>query len=145
MSEVPKGERNTSDIKFLDCALDLQKHTIKKCKRYPKSYRFFLAIPTADIARRIHENAKLGNSIYATNAHEAQLRLDYFLIAKAEVYNLISQIELASDIFSESSVDESFIIDSKSATYWKGLARTELNLLKGLIKSERERMKRYKS
>ena len=130
---VPKGERRTSEVAFLNTARDLQIYSIQKCVSFPKRYTFYVSQPIANIATRIHQYLKIGNSIYPTNTHEAQIRIDYFLKAKAEVYNLISQIELATELFA---------IEPRVMEHWMKLVRAELNLVKPLIKSERERMKK---
>lgn len=130
---VLRSERDVSGLQFLNTARELQIYSIKKCVNFPKRYTFYVSQPIANIATRIHQYVKLGNSIYPTNAHEAQLRLDYFLKAKAEVNNLVSQIEVACELFD---------IEENSMKHWMSLVSTELKLLKALIKSDRARYKK---
>ena len=131
---VPKGQRTTSEIQFLYTARELQLHTIRKCVNFPKRYTFYVSQHLVACATRIHEYVKIGNSIYATNAHEAQLRIDYFIKAKAEVNNIVSQIEVACELFE---------IDDKAMIYWMELVKKENELLKGLLRSERAKLKNY--
>ena len=106
---VIRSQRDVSELQFLNTARELQIYSIKKCVNFPKRYTFYVSQPIANIATRIHQYVKLGNSIYPTNAHEAQMRLDYFLKAKAEVNNLVSQIEVAGELFD---------IEEHSMIYW---------------------------
>ena len=129
---VIRSQRDVSELQFLNTARELQIYSIKKTVNFPKRYTFYVSQPLANIATRIHQYVKLGNSIYPTNAHEAQLRLDYFLKAKAEVNNLVSQIEVACELFD---------IEENSMKYWMSLVSQELKLLKALIKSDRARYK----
>lgn len=130
---VIRSERDVSELQFLNTARELQIYSIQKCAHFPKRYTFYVSQPIANISTRIHQYVKLGNSIFPTNEHEAQLRLDYFLKAKAEVNNLVSQIEVACELFD---------IEENSMKHWMSLISTELKLLKALIKSDRERYKK---
>ena len=129
---VIKSKRSTSEIEFLHNARELQIYSIQKCAHFPKRYTFYISQPLAAIATRIHEDVKLGNSIYPQNQHEAQMRLDYFLKARAECYNLVSQIEIAIEMFG---------IEPNAVAHWMELVNTEIRLLKALIKSDRARYK----
>lgn len=125
---VPEPKRDTSEIHFLNRAREIEKYTIQKCVNFPKRYTFYVSQPLVALATQIHTDVKIGNSIFPTNGHEAQMRLDYFIKAKAELNSLVAQIEIAKELFSIS--DESMI-------YWMSLVDEEIALLKGLIKSER--------
>lgn len=89
---VIKSKRSISNIEFLYNARNLEIYSIKKCTNFPKRYTFYISQPIANASTKIYELAKCGNSIYPTNQHEVQLRKDYFLKAKAELYSLISQV-----------------------------------------------------
>ena len=129
---VIKSKRSTSEIQFLHTARELQIYSIQKCAHFPKRYTFYVSQPLAACATRIHEDVKRGNSIYPTNQHEAQMRLDYFLNARAELYNLVSQIEVARELFN---------IEEHVIKYWMEMIDTELRLVKALIKTDRARYK----
>lgn len=130
---VIKSERSASELQFLYTARELQIYSIKKCVSFPKRYTFYVSQPLASIATRVHENVKLGNSIYPTNKHEAQLRIDYFLKAKAELNNMVSQVEVAKELFS---------IDSEAVKHWMVLISTEIKLVSAVIKTDRARYKK---
>lgn len=130
---VVKSERSESELQFLYTARELQIYSIKKCVNFPKRYTFYISQPIANIATRIHENVKLGNSIYPMNQHEAQMRIDYFLKAKAELNNMVSQIEVAEGLFD---------IEQGVIKHWMELVGTEIKLVTAVIKSDRARYKK---
>lgn len=129
---VIKSERSTSEMQFLYTARELQIYSIKKCVNFPKRYTFYVSQPLANIATRIYENVKLGNSIYPTNKHEAQIRMDYFLKAKAELNNMVSQVEVAKELFS---------IGPDVVKHWMVLISTEIKLVSAVIKTDRAKYK----
>ena len=75
---------------------------------------------------------KCANSIYPLNQHEVQIRRDYLLRANAELYNLVSQIEVANELFG---------IDGDSVKFWMDIVEREIRLVKGTMKKDRERYK----
>lgn len=129
---VIRSQRTTSDMQFLATARALQLFTIRRCVAFPKRFTFYISQPIAAIGTRIYEDVKRGNSIYPTNQHEAQIRRDYFIHALAELQNMISQLEVASELFG---------IDSSVMKEWMGLVDSEIKLLKALQKSDKARYK----
>jgi hypothetical protein len=129
---VIRSARSTSGVQFLYTARLLQIYTIQKCVGFPKRYTFYISQPLAAIATRIYEDAKRGNSVYPTNQHEAQLRRDYFLQAVAELQNLVSQVEVAYELFH---------FDANIMTHWMELVDTEMKLIKAVLKSDKSRYK----
>lgn len=119
-------------MEFIHTARELEIYTIKKCIGFPKRYTFYLAKPISDSAVRIHTYSKMANSIYPTNQHEAQMRRDYLLRANAELQNLVSQIEIAHEIFS---------LDYNIMKYWMDIVDKEIKLIKGTLKKDKERYK----
>lgn len=127
---VPKGKRGESDVEFLRTARELQLYTIKKCVGFPKRYTFYVSQPIAECATRTYEYLKCANSLYPMNQHEAQLRIDYELHANAELNSLVSQLEVAAELFG---------IEPDKLKYWMELVEREMRLVKALIKKDRER------
>ena len=127
---VPKPQRSVSDMEFLRTARELQIFTIRKCKNFPKRYSFYISIPLANASTRVYENVKRGNSIYPTNKHEAQMRRDCFLQAIAELYSIVSQIEVAEEMFS---------LDREIIHQWVQLVDREITLVKGVMDSDKKR------
>ena len=119
-------------MEFVHTARELQIYTIKKCVGFPKRYTFFLAQPISEMATRIHQYVKAANSIYPTNAHEAQIRRDYLLRANAELNSLVSQIEVANEIFG---------LEENVLKFWMDIVDREIRLVKGTMKKDNERYK----
>ena len=129
---VIRSARSVSEVQFLHTARELQIYTIQKCVGFPKRYTFYASQPLAAVATRIYEDVKRGNSIYPANQHEVQLRRDYFLQALAELQNLISQVEVAYELFR---------FDANIMEHWMELVDTEMKLVKALLKSDKSRYK----
>ena len=129
---VIRSARSVSEVQFLHTARELQIYTVQKCVGFPKRYTFYVSQPLAAVATRIYEDVKRGNSIYPANQHEAQLRRDYFLQALAELQNLISQVEVAYELFR---------FDANIMEHWMELVDTEMKLVKALLKSDKSRYK----
>ncbi len=129
---VIRSARSVSDVQFLYTARELQIYTIRKCVSFPKRYTFYVGQPLAAAATRVHEDVKRGNSIYPANQHEVQLRRDYFLQAVAELQNLVSQVEVAYELFR---------FDTNIMEHWMELVDTEIKLVKALLKSDKSRYK----
>ena len=82
MSSVLKSKRGESAVQFLDTARELEIYTIKTCARFPKRYMFLVTKGIVDLSRQIYNDVKAANSIYPTNAAEAQLRKKPHLASK---------------------------------------------------------------
>lgn len=129
---VIRSQRSTSDMQFLATARALQIYTIRRCVGFPKRYTFYVSQPLAAIGTRIYEDVKRGNSIYPTNQHEVQIRRDYFMHALAELQNMISQLEVASELFG---------VEASIMQGWMELVDSEIRLLKAVQKSDKARYK----
>lgn len=73
MSSVLKSKRGESAVQFLDTARELEIYTIKTCARFPKRYMFLVTKGIVDLSRQIYNDVKAANSIYPTNAADANL------------------------------------------------------------------------
>lgn len=129
---VVKSKRREADMEFLHTARRLQIYSIQKCVNFPKRYTFYVSQPIANSTTRIHEYVKCANSIYPLNQHEVQLRRDYFLRANAELNSLVSQIEVAQELFG---------IEPQIMRYWMEIVEKEIRLVKAMMKKDRERYK----
>lgn len=129
---VPKPRRSVSEMEFIRNARELQIFTIRKCKNFPRRFSFYFNIPLANAATRVYEHVKRGNSINPANQHEVQLRRDCFLQANAELYNMISQIEVAEELFG---------LNKEMMREWVSLVSREIALVKGAMDSDKRRYK----
>lgn len=120
-------------MQFLQTARELYIYTIKKCVNIPKRYTFYISVPTANIATDIHALLQQGNSyLFPKNTHEAQLRRDCFLSARAKCIALIGQIEMINEITP---------LDKKGMLNWVEMINKELSLVDGILKKDEERYK----
>ncbi len=129
---VIRSQRAESEMEFIYTARELQKYTIQKCVGFPKRYTFYVSQPIANSATRIHQYVKMANSVYPTNAHEAQIRRDYLIKANAELNSLVSQIEVAHELFG---------LEPNVMKYWMDIVEKEIRLVKGTMKKDKERYK----
>lgn len=129
---VIKSKRSTSPIEFLHTARELELYTIKKAVSFPKRYTFYVSQPLARTATNIHKLVKMGNSVYPTNQHEVQVRRDYFMRALAELQALVSQIEVATQLFP---------VTGDQLRFWVDLVNREDRLIRAVLKREKERYK----
>ena len=129
---VPKHERGLSEQEFIYNARQLEIHTIKKCDNFPKKHKFSIAVPLVCIAREIHSNVKRGNNIYPLNQHEAQLRRDHFLEAKAALSDFVSLLEVAKEVIE---------FDANVFFHWMEFVDKQEKLIKGVLDKDRKRYK----
>lgn len=129
---VIKSKRNESDMQFLDTAFQLYIYSVQQCVKFPKRYTFYVSQEISHTASEIHRKVKCANSVFPTNAHEFQIRRDYFLEAYADTQSLISQINAATELFQ---------ISGSILTRWMELIQSELHLLKGIMKKDKARYK----
>ncbi len=129
---VIRSQRAESEVEFLHTARELQIYTIKKCVSFPKRYTFYMSQPIAEAATHVHEWVKMANSIYPVNAHEVQIRRDYFLRANAQLNSMVSQIEVAHELFG---------LEPNVMKFWMDLVEKEIRLVKAILKKDRERYK----
>ena len=127
---VLRSNRGLSEMEFVHTARELQVYSIQKCVGFPKRYTFYVSQPIAEMATKIHDCVKCANSIYPTNQHEAQMRRDYLLRANAQLNSLVSQIELANELFG---------IDGEKMHYWMNIVDREISLVRATLKRDRER------
>lgn len=129
---VLKNKRKESNLEFLHTARELQIYSLRRCTGFPKRFTFTINNVIADLATQVHMKVKHANSIYPTNQHEAQLRRDNLIDAKALLQDLVAEIEVAAEMF---GVDGNILND------WMALIWKENELIKGLMKSDKERYK----
>jgi len=129
---VVRSKRSDSDMEFVHTARELQIYTIQKCVHFPKRYTFYISQPISQTATHIHQCVKMANSIYPLNAHEVQMWRDLLLRANAELNSLISQIEVAHELFG---------LEHNVMKFWMDIVDREIRLVKGTLKKDRERYK----
>lgn len=134
MSSVLKSKRGESAVQFLDTARELEIYTIKTCARFPKRYMFLVTKGIVDLSRQIYNDVKAANSIYPTNAAEAQLRKNYILQANCDLQCLISQLDVAKEMFGAE-------VKSNTWCSWMDLIEKQAKLISAVKKKDKERLK----
>lgn len=129
---VIRSRRSESDMEFLYNARRLQIYSIQKCVGFPKRYTFYVSQPLANAATWVYEFAKKGNSVYPLNQHEVQIRRDFFINAHAELQSMISQLEVAHELFG---------VEIDAMKNWMEMVEKEIRLVKAGMKSDRARYK----
>ena len=128
---VIKSKRGVSGVQFLDTARDLHIFTMRTCVKFPKRYTFFITNKIVETASNIHTCVKRGNSIFPSNANDVRLRREEFLTASVEIQSLISQINVAYEIFP---------IADKTMLRWLDLINKEMSLVKNVLKKRRRKI-----
>ena len=129
---VVSSNRSESSMQFIQTARELQIYMIKCSVKSPKRYTFIINNEIAKLGNEIFMNAKYANSIYPTNQDELQIRINYIDRAVGSLYNLISMLDTAKEVFG---------IEDKIMVKAMGLITEELKLLKALKKSDKEKYK----
>ena len=80
---VPKSQRSPSSYEAVHVPEVMYDKVIKVCAKMPKRYTYLLLKDTVEIAGRIVDHVAAANSIFPTNQHEAQMRRDYWIRARA--------------------------------------------------------------
>lgn len=125
--------RQESKTDFIYKARLLAASVIRSCVDTKKGrYTATVSEPVAQAAWDVYGYVKMANSIYPTNQHEAQLRRDQFLLARASLYKLDSRIGVAHEFyhFSDHDLDE-----------MGNLVDEELKLIEKMLKSDQKRYK----
>lgn len=136
---VLEKDRHDSETEFLNTAYELEKYTYKQAmneKIIPKRYRFTLGKSLIEATEKICKNVIYANSIFPNPKsdefkEEIELRKRYQKIATREIYNFLHLVRLVSELFPS--------ISCATLEEWTRMATKEERLLKGWIRSDRDR------
>ena len=128
---VLKSKRGTSNMQFVDTARELQIYTIRQCVKFPKRFTFFITTEIVRLSQAVYNGVKSANSVFPTNAHEAQIRRDYLTRANCDLQCLISQLDIAKGLFND--------VDAKVWQKFMDLIAEEARLISAVKKSDKER------
>ena len=129
---VIKSKRGLSRLQFLENAKDIYVMCLRYCENMPKKHYHYLQEPFMKLIAEMFTQSKTGNSIYASNVHEQQLRIDCFLKAYSALQAAISYLGIMQDM---SLLTERQLINLTSKM------SEELKLIKGVLDAERKRRK----
>lgn len=136
---VLKSKRNESTMQFLETARELEIYTLKQCAKFPKRFMFLITKDIAALAKAVYNNVKAANSVYPTNAAEAQMRRNYIITANCDLQCLVSQLDIAREFIRQT--DGNKPIQSKVWQTWADLIIAEAKLLANLKASDAKRYK----
>lgn len=131
---VLKNNRNESQLQFLDTARDLEIFTLRNCVKFPKRYTFFITTEIVRLSQSVYNNVKAANSIFPSGELEVQLRRDYLIKANCDLQCLISQLDVAKEMFGEE-------VKSNTWCSWMDLIEKEAKLISAVKKKDKERLK----
>lgn len=133
---VPKYDRLESEADFLYFARSLAIYTRQWTRKLDKSETFTTKVPFCNLSKDIYHNIRSGNAInYPLNQHEAQMRRDFFLIAKGKLESYSGDIEILKEDKGVHGFTKEIFFDLSD------LLRKELKILSGVMKKDRERYK----
>lgn len=115
----------------VDLPPKLYKKVVDACLKMPKRYTYLILQDVVQLAGRVMDNAKAANSVFPTNQHEAQIRRDYWIYARADLEALSSRI----DRFLE--IPETLRYKDEISGRTKGITESELEEIADLIIQER--------
>ena len=138
--------RKKDEFPPLAIAKKLYKRTLDACLKMPKRYTYLILQDVIQIAGHILDDVKRANSVYVTNAHEFQIRRDYWISARANLEALSTRI----DTFLE--IPDTLRYKDEQSGRIKGitiseleeildLTDQELGLVSRTLESEKERYK----
>lgn len=104
---VLKSDRSTSPVQFLESARQLEVYTLRMSTKLPKRYLYLHTVILTNLSHEIYNKCKMANSVFPTNAHEVQLRRDYFIQAYSSTQALSSQLEITCEMFTDVSITQS--------------------------------------
>lgn len=125
---VPKSKRKESSYDVVDTAKKLRGKVLHICLKLPRRYTYILLQDAMHNASKVAYLCKGANSVFPTNAHEAQIRIDYWIHARAALQALSMDIDDFADIPS--------LVTYNDAGKKKGATRYEIDEIGILIKQE---------
>ena len=131
---VPRPKRGLSGVQFLDTAAKLETFSFRHSSRFPKRYTFSLTADIQNNALKIYKNVAYANSVYpigTDNVEKREKAINEVLIA---LYEMVDTISLADDLFG---------IPGNIMEEWMSLIDFEDKLLKGILKSDRRKLRDY--
>ena len=144
---VPPGRRGQSSMQFVDTAAKIEYRAMQVCRRWPKSWMFFITQRTVSLASEIYEYAQRANAIFPiTTEREREDRLSALQAALGANYAFAQKIELAFSlvpICGEKDKASASELEEKSMTILEelmNLCLEEEEALKGNITYTRKAM-----
>jgi len=144
---VPKSKRGQSSVEYVWQAQLLFHQTFGCALRLPKRWTFYLSERMMGHAEQVLHHAKSANSIYVSCAVDAQLRRLHLQQAYCHAQTLSSLTDEVYKLAPVKPIGESDIlkpaITQARFSDWVDCLGKELDLLKGVMKSDMKRWRDY--
>lgn len=127
---VPKGDRREAGSQFCQTAKELHVETLKRTKKWDKSYTFTLKNPICECARNAHMYAIAANKVFVKTKGDFDYRRNCLQRAYSAVCQMDALLETAQDVIGFSP---------EKMAYWAGYIYDEKRLLKGVMESDFKR------
>ena len=116
-------------------AIAIYEKTLHICLKMPKRYTYLILQDVIRLAGEVMDNTKKANSVFAQNLHEAQIRKDYWINARASLQALSSRIDRFID------APQSLRYRDEHSNHTKGVTMNELKELAELMIKEQSLIK----
>ena len=127
---VPSWRRNESAVQYVDTARELYEHTLRYCRKFPKSAMFFITKDVVECAKSVLLNVLSANKIYVKTEGDRAQRRAMLQAACGELSTLDAIIPIAKDIFGLKDVPD------YGWLHWGELILKEGNLIKKVMASD---------
>lgn len=112
----------------------------------PKRYTYLLLKDVIELSGKVMDNAKMANSVFPTNQHEAQIRRDYWIHARSCLQALSTRIDRFLEVpttltYRDERSGKIKGVSMNELIEIVDLINSEINLLTEQLKSETERYK----
>ena len=131
---VHKHDRYESQLQFIETARQLEIFTLRNCVKFPKRYTFFITTEIVRLSQSVYNNVKAANSVFPSGELEVQMRRDYLTRANCDLQCLISQLDVAKEMFGEE-------VKSNTWCAWMDLIEAEAKLISAVKQKDKERLK----
>ena len=133
---VPKRQRKESNALYVTTAGEIYKAVLQYCIKLPKRYSSIVTHSFVDLANKAYACCISANSIYHTNKHEAQIRVDQIILAKNYLYSLQAQIEIFTEIIKTNKEEKPWMF--KALNKIGVLINEEFRLLSNILPTYRK-------
>lgn len=144
---VYKSARRDSQALFISAVRNLRVTTVRLCAKFPKSYRWIATNNMMTLAASAYSDCIRGNTIFLHNklsTEDFNMRCWYFRSAETSVNALLAEITFLYDYvrLGNNFFDDKFDYQ-KQFRNWTDEAQEALNLIRGVMKSDKERWKSF--
>ena len=127
---VPAWKRNESAVQYVDTARELYEHTLRYCRKFPKSATFLVTKDVVDAAKSVFVNVLGANRIYPKTEGDRAQRRGKLYDALGGLAALDAIIPIAKDLYGLKEISD------YGWVHWGELIAKEGNLIKKVMASD---------